>query len=117
MEFDRRGLHGFETSREPLTQASMDGKGTPVLNDAMAQRGKRLACGEPEHFERQRTHEPCCHGTREISKVGLGHLLIEGLVGDGSAKEGIEAAVQIGDGLDTLAGNRSLSAPGPSEKA
>ena len=31
-------------------------------------------------------------------------MVIEGLVGDGSTKERIEAAVEIGDGLDTLAG-------------
>jgi hypothetical protein len=36
--------------------------------------------------------------------VGLGHLVREGLIGDGSAKEGIEATVEIGDRLDPLAG-------------
>src|SRR5215831_17670655 len=38
--------------------------------------------------------------------MGLGYLVIKGLVGDGGAKEGIEAAVQIGQRLDALAGTR-----------
>ena len=36
--------------------------------------------------------------------MGSCYLIIEGLVGDGGTKEGIEAAVEIGNGLDTLAG-------------
>ena len=36
--------------------------------------------------------------------MGLGHLVIEGFVGDGGTKKGIEATVEIGDGLDPLAG-------------
>ena len=54
--------------------------------------------------ERHLTHEPFRHGPGEIGKVRFGHLIIEGLVGDGRTKEGIEAAVEIGNGLDTLAG-------------
>src|SRR5438128_9097895 len=63
-----------------------------------------MSFGESEHLERHLTDEPFRHGPGEIGKVGLGHLVIEGLVGDGSAKEGIEATVEIGDRLDTLAG-------------
>src|SRR2546428_65916 len=87
-----------------FTKGIKDLRVHPVLNDDMAKRGKRVSFGKPEHFERHLTDEPFRHGTGEIGKVGLRHLIIEGLVGDGGAKEGIEAAVQIGDGLDTLAG-------------
>src|SRR6266852_6823756 len=104
MEFDRRGLHRFETSRKHLTQAVVDGKGTPVLNDDVAKRGKRVSFGEPEHCECHLTDKPFRHSTGEIGKVMLRHLDIEGLVGDGGTKERMEAAVEIGDGLDTLAG-------------
>src|SRR5262245_50352111 len=104
MQFDSRGLHHFETSRKHLTQAVVDGKGTPVLNDDVAKRGKRLSFGEPEHFEGHLTDEPFRHGTGEIGKVRLRHLVREGLVRDGGTKERIEAAVEIGDCLDMLAG-------------
>ena len=35
------------------------------------------------------------HEPGEIGKVGLGHLVIEGLVGHGGAKEGIEATSRL----------------------
>src|SRR5260370_6410624 len=104
MQFDRRGVHRFETSRKHLTQAVVDGKGTPVLHDDVAKRGKRVAFGEPEHFEGHLTDETFRHRTGEIGKVRLRHLVREGLGGDGGTKERIEAAVEISNGLDTLAG-------------
>jgi hypothetical protein len=82
----------------------VDGKGTPVLHDDVAKRGKRLALSEPEPCEGHRTDEPFRHGTGEIGKVRLRHLVIEGLGGDGGTKERMEAAMEIGDRLDTLAG-------------
>jgi hypothetical protein len=33
MEFDRGGLHHFETPRKHLTQAVVNGKGAAVLHD------------------------------------------------------------------------------------
>src|SRR5262245_22774101 len=70
----------------------------------MAKLRKGLSLGKPEHFERHLTDEPFRHRAGKIGKVGLGHLVIEGLVRDGGAKQGIEATVEIGDGLDPLAG-------------
>src|SRR6266849_11036245 len=82
MEFDRRGLHHLETPRKYLPQAVMDGKGAAILNDNMAKLGKSAALGKAEHFERHVPDEPRRHRTGEIGKVGLGHLVIEGFVGD-----------------------------------
>ena len=104
MECDSRRFHDFETSRKHLTQAVVDGKGTPVLHDDVAKRGKRVSFGEPAYFERPLTDEPFRHGTGEIGTAGLGHLVREGLGGDAGAKEGSEAAVEIRARLDTLAG-------------
>src|SRR5437867_6755698 len=103
MELDSRGFHRLETPRKDLPQAIVDGKGTPVLNDDMAKFAKRAPFFEPEHFERHLTNEPFRHGPGEIGKVRFGHLIIEGLVGDRRTKEGIEAAVEIGNGLDGYA--------------
>src|SRR5262245_36621646 len=100
MEFNRRGLDDFEASGKHLAQAVMDGKGAPVLNNDVAKLGKRLSSFEPEHFQRHVTDEPFCHSPGKIGKVELRHLVIEGLVSNGRAKEGIEAAVEIGDRLD-----------------
>ena len=36
--------------------------------------------------------------------MGLGQLVVEGFVGESGAKEGMETAVEIGNGLHTLAG-------------
>src|SRR5262249_30456958 len=104
MEFDSRRFDDFEAPGKHLAQAVMDGKGAPILNDDVAKLSKRLSFFEPKHFQRHVTDKPFRHRTSEISKVGLGHLVIEGLIGDGSAKEGIEATVEISDGLDPLAG-------------
>ena len=104
MEFDRRGLHRFEAPRKHLTQAVVDGKGTPVLQDDVTKLGKRASFFEPQHFQRHVTDEPCRHGPSEIGKVGLRHLVVESLVGDGGAKEGVETTMEIGDRLDPLAG-------------
>src|SRR5262249_34037744 len=48
--------------------------------------------------------EPFRHRPSEIGKVELGYLVIEGFVGAGGSKKGIEATVEIGDGHDPLAG-------------
>jgi len=104
MELDSRGFHRLETPRKDLPQAIVDGKGTPVLNDDMAKCAQRAPFFEPEHFERHLTNEPFRHSPGEIGKVRFGHLIREGLVGDGRTKEGIAAAVEISNGLDTLAG-------------
>jgi hypothetical protein len=104
MEFDCGGLHRFETPRKHFSQAVVNGKGASVLNDDVAQLAKCASFFEPEHFQRHVTDEPCRHRPREIGKVGLGYLVIEGFVGDGGTKKGIEATMEIGDGRDTLAG-------------
>ncbi len=85
MEFDSRWLHHFEASGKHLTQAVMDGKGAAILQDNMAKLGKGASLGKAEHFERHVPDEPRSHRTGEIGKVGFGHLVIEGLVGDGGA--------------------------------
>ncbi|HET8671739.1 MAG TPA: hypothetical protein VFM05_14260, partial [Candidatus Saccharimonadales bacterium] len=99
-----RGFHRLKPPRKDLPQAIVDGKGPPGLNDDMAKSAKRAPLFDPEHFERHLTQKPFRHGPGEIGKVRFGHLIIEGLVGDGRTKEGIEAAVEIGNSLDTLAG-------------
>src|SRR5437879_10183396 len=104
MEFDSRWLHHFEASGKHLAQAVMDGKGAAILHDNMAKLGKGAALGKAEYFERHVPDEPFCHSTSKIGKVGLGHLVIEGFGGDGGAPEGIEAAMEIGQRLDGLAG-------------
>ena len=104
MEFDRCGLDHFETSGKHLAQAVMDSKRTAILNDNMTELRKGSSFGKPEHFQRHLTDEPFRHRPGKIGKVGLGHLVIEGFVRDGGAPEGIEGAVEIGDGLDVLAG-------------
>jgi len=80
MEFDRCGLHRFETPRKHLAQAIVKGKGTPVLYNDVAQLAKGTPFCEPEHFQRHVTDEPFCHRPREIGKVELGHLVIKGFV-------------------------------------
>ena len=82
----------------------MDRKRTAILDDDVAKRRKGPPPGEPEDFERHVPDESRGHGAGEISKAGLGHLVIEGFVGDGGTKQGIEATVEIGDRLDPLAG-------------
>src|SRR2546422_427167 len=104
MELDRRGLHHLEAPRKYLPQAVMDGKGAAILNDNMAKLGKSASLDKAEHFERHVPDEPRSHRTGEIGKAGLGHLVIEGFVGDSGPPEGLEAAMEIGDGLDPLAG-------------
>ena len=104
MEFDCCGLHRFETPRKHLAQAVVNGKGTPVLYDNVAKLTKRTPFFEPEHFQRHVTDEPFRHRPSESGKVGLGHLVIESLVGDGGTKKGMKATVEIGDSLDPLAG-------------
>ena len=104
VEFDGGGLDRLETPRKHLAQAVVNGKGTSVLKDDMAKLAKRTPFCEPEHFQRHVTDEPFRHRPSEIGKVGLGHLVIEGFVGDGGTKKGIEATVEIGHRLDTLAG-------------
>ena len=104
MEFDGGGLHCFETPRKHLAQAVVNGKGTAVLNNDVAKLAKRAAFFESEHFQRHVTDEPCRHRPSEIGTVGLGHLVREGFRGDGGPKKGREATVEVGDGLDPLAG-------------
>ena len=70
----------------------------------MARLAKGTPCFEAEHFQRHVTDEPCRQCPREIGKVGLGQLVVEGLVGYCGPTEGIETAVQIGQGLDALTG-------------
>src|SRR6516162_100176 len=82
----------------------MDGKRAAILNNNVANLSKDLSFFEPEYLQCHVTDEPLRHRTGEISKAGLGHLVIEGLVGDGRAEEGIEATVEVGDRLDPLAG-------------
>src|SRR6516165_6673501 len=82
----------------------MDGKGAAILQDKMATLGKGASLGKAEHFERHVPDEPRGHRAGEISKMRLGHLVREGFVGDSGAPYGIEAAVEIGQGLDGLAG-------------
>ena len=102
MEFDRSGFDRLEASGKALTQAVMDSKGAAVLEDDVAKRTKCMPFFEPEHFQRHITDEPCCHRPREIGKVGLGHLVIERLVNNRGPKEGVETAVEIGQGLYSL---------------
>jgi hypothetical protein len=104
MELNGSGLDHLETPGENLPQAIMDGKGTPILNDDLAKLAKRVPFCEPEHFQRHVTDQPLRHRPGEISKMRLGYLVIKGLVSDSGAKEGIEAAVEICDRLDPLAG-------------
>src|SRR5262249_2236879 len=104
MELNSRGFHRLETPRKDLPQAIVDGKGAPVLNDDMAKFAKGTPFFEAEHFEGHLTNKPFRHGPSEIGKVRFGHLIIEGLVGNGRTKESIETAVEICNGLDTLAG-------------
>src|SRR5262249_18228599 len=104
MEFDRGGLHGFETPRQHLAQALVKGKGTPVLYDDVAKLAQGTPFFEPEHCQRHGTDEPFRHRPSESGQVELGHLVIEGFVSDGGSKKGLEATVESGDGLDPLAG-------------
>src|SRR5262249_60780472 len=85
MEFDSRRFDHSEASGKHFAQAVMDGKGAAILNDNMAKLSKGAALGKAEHYERHIANEPFCHSTSEIGKVGLGHLVIEGFVGDGGA--------------------------------
>ena len=104
VECDGGRLDRLETPRQHLAQAVVNGKGTSILNEEMAQLAKRTPFGAPEHFQRHVTDEPFRHRPSEIGNVGLGHLVIEGFVGDGGPKKGMEATVEIGDRLHTLAG-------------
>src|SRR5713101_9718344 len=104
MKFDSSGFDHLEATGKHLAQAVVDGKGAAVLYDDVAKLAKRTPFFEPEHFQRHVTDEPFRHSPSEIGKVGLGHLVIEGFVGDGGTKKGIEATVEIGDGLNPLAG-------------
>src|SRR6266702_472767 len=47
---------------------------------------------------------PALSGYPERGKVGFRHLVIEGFVGNRGVKQRIEAAVEIRQGFDTLAG-------------
>ena len=85
MEFDGRRLDRFEASGKHLAQAVMDGKGATILKDNMAKLGKGASLDKAEHFERHVPDKPRGHSASEIGKAGLGHLVIEGLVGDGGA--------------------------------
>jgi hypothetical protein len=104
VEFDGGRFDRFETPGKHLAQAVMDGKGAAVLQEDMAKLAKGTPFCAAEHFQRHVTAEPGRQRPCEISKVGLGQLVIKRLVGDGGPKEGIETAVQIGQGLDALTG-------------
>jgi len=103
-ECDRGGLDHCEAPGKDLTQTVMDSKRAAILQDKGAKRGKRAAWRASEDFARHVPNEPRGHGAGDIGQVGLGHLVIQGLVGDGGAPEGLEAAVDIGNRLDPLAG-------------
>ena len=48
--------------------------------------------------------------------MGLGQLVIKGFIGNGGAPEGIEGAVEIGDGLDGLAGTGGRQRQGQAKR-
>src|SRR5207249_11542574 len=104
MELHGRGPDYFEASRKHLAQGVMDRKRAAILNDDVAKFGKGPSLFEPEHFQRHVTDEPFRHSPSEIGKVGLGHLVIERFVRNGGMKQRIEAAVEIRQGFDPLAG-------------
>ena len=56
-----------------------------ILEDDVAELAKGTPFCKSEHLQCHVTDEPCRHRPSEIGKVGLGHLVIEGFVGDGGA--------------------------------
>ena len=104
MEFDGGGLDHLEATGKHLAQAVVHGKGAAVLEDDVAKLTKGTPFFEPEHIQRHVTDEPFRHRPGEIGKMGLGQLVIKGFIGNSGAPEGIEGAVEIGEGLDSLAG-------------
>src|SRR5215831_16910495 len=104
MEVDSGRVDDCKAPRTHLAPAVMDGKRAAILHDKVAKLSKDLSFFEPEYLQCHVTDEPCRHRTGALSKAGLGHLVIEGLGGDGRAKEGMEATGEIGDRLDPLAG-------------
>jgi hypothetical protein len=82
----------------------MQSQGAAVLEDDVAELANGTPCFTSEHWQRHVTDELCRPRPRAIGTVGLGHLVIEGFVGAGGAPEGMEGAVEIGNGLDVLAG-------------
>jgi hypothetical protein len=91
-------------SRPYLAQAVVEGTGAPILPDKRATRGTGASRGTAAHLARQGPDEPRGHGAGHIGTVGRGHVGIEGLVSDGGAPSGMEAAGEIGPRLDGRAG-------------
>src|SRR5207248_5729140 len=103
MELDSCGLDHFETSGEHLAQGVVDSKRAAILNDDVAKFGKGPSLFEPQDFEGHFADKPRGHGADERGTMRLGHLVIERLVRNGGMKQGVEAAVEIRQGFDTLA--------------
>ena len=101
---DRRRLDHFAASGTHLAQAVMDGTGAASLQENLAQRGTGAFLGKAAPFARHVPDAPRGHGAGKIGTAGRGHLVREGVGGDGGAPEGLEAAVEIGARLDGLAG-------------
>jgi hypothetical protein len=104
LEVACRWLDRFEAPRQDFAPAVMEGKGTPILDDDVAKLCTDSSLGEPEDFQGHLAHETGSSGAHASSKVWLGPLVIERFGGNGRVKQRMEAAMEIGQGVDAMAG-------------